>query len=152
VKKMLKKKSKDNRYQVEMKSVEDLVPQDHLLRKIDKKINFDFIYGEVKGLYSKAKGRPSIDPVVLIKILLIQYIHGIPSIRQTIKEIQVNVAYRWFLGYSLSEKLPHFSTIGKNYERRFKKEPDLFNKIFIRILKDAEKHGFISSKIKLPKM
>ncbi len=53
--------------------------------------------------------------------------------RKTIREIEVNVAYRWFLGYSISEKIPYFSTFNKNYERRFKKT-NLFNNIFVRIL------------------
>ena len=100
-------------------TIDSLVPKNHLVRKIENAINFEFIYDEVKDLYSPL-GAPSIDPVVLIKIVLIQYLFGIPSMRQTIKDIEVNVAYRWFLGYSLTEKIPHFSTFNKNYERRFK--------------------------------
>ncbi|EDK35547.1 Predicted transposase [Clostridium kluyveri DSM 555] len=79
---MLAKRGKEIRTQVELNSLEDLVPKDHLLRKIDKAINFDYIYDEVAELYSNF-GRPSIDPVVLIKIVLIQYIFRIPSMRQT---------------------------------------------------------------------
>lgn len=62
---------------------------------------------EVEEVYSDF-GRPNIDHMVLIKIVLIQYLFGIPSMRQTIREIQVNIAYSWFLGYSLSEKIPPF--------------------------------------------
>ena len=104
--------------------LDGLVPENHLVRKIENAIDFSFIYDKVKDLYSPL-GAPSIDPVVLIKIVLIQYLFGIPSMRQTIREIEVNVAYRWFLGYSLTEKIPHFSTFNKNYERRFK-NTDLF--------------------------
>jgi transposase len=139
---MLTKKGKELRTQVEFNSLEDLLPKDHLLRKVDQAINFDFIYDEVVDLYSDF-GRPSIDPVVLIKIVLIQYLFGIPSMRQTIKEIQVNVAYRWFIGYSISEAIPHFSTFSKNYQRRFE-GTDLFTKIFTRILEIAEKEGFVA--------
>lgn len=89
-------------------------------------------------------GAPSIDPVVLIKIVLIQYLFGISSMRQTIKYIEVNVAYRWFLGYSLTEKIPHFSTFNKNYERRFK-DTDLFEKIFKHVITQATLNGFIDS-------
>lgn len=89
--------------------LDGLVPENHLVRKIENAIDFSFIYDKVKDLYSPL-GAPSIDPVVLIKIVLIQYLFGIPSMRQTIREIEVNVAYRWFLGYSLTEKIPHFST------------------------------------------
>lgn len=144
LKNMLTKRSNDNRYQIEMNAIEDLVPQNHLLRKIEKAIDFSFIYDEVESLYSKEFGRPSIDPVVLIKIILIQYLYGISSMRQTIRDLEVNVAYRWFIGYSMTEKIPHFSTFSKNYERRFK-DSDLFNKIFIRILEEAEKHNYIHS-------
>lgn len=140
---MLTKRGKDIRAQVELYSLEDLVPKDHLLRKIDKAINFNFIYDDVEELYSDF-GRPSIDPVVLIKIVVIQYIFGIPSMRQTIRDIQVNMAYRWFLGYSISEKIPHFSTFNKNYERRFK-NTEIFTNIFIKILDLAEKQGFLAA-------
>ena len=93
-------------------SLEELVPENHLLRIIDKAIDFNFIYDEVENLYSD-KGRPGIDPVSLFKIVFIQYLFGIRSMRQTIKEIEVNVAYRWFIGYSLTEPVPHFSTFGR---------------------------------------
>lgn len=140
--KMLTKRGKESRTQVESINLEDLVPKDHLLRKVDQAIDFNFIYDEVAELYSDL-GRPSIDPVVLIKIVLIQYLFGIPSMRQTIKEIQVNIAYRWFIGYSIGEPVPHFSTFSKNYERRFSKT-DLFAKIFTKILEIAESEGLIA--------
>ena len=73
----------------------------------------------MKDKYSHDTGRPSMDPVTLIKIPLIQYLYGIKSMRQTVKEIEVNVAYRWFLGLDMTDKVPHFSTFGKNYTRRF---------------------------------
>ena len=123
--------------------LDGLVPKNHLVRKIENAIDFSFIYDKVKDLYSPL-GAPSIDPVVLIKIVLIQYLFGIPSMRQTIREIEVNVAYRWFLGYSLTEKIPHFSTFNKNYERRFK-NTDLFESIFKEILARATKCGFVDS-------
>lgn len=88
--------------------MDDLVPQDHLLRIIDKAINWNFIYDLVEEKYSPNQGRPSMDPVMLIKIPCIQYLYGIRSIRQTIKEIEVNVAYRWFLGLEMMDKVPLF--------------------------------------------
>lgn len=123
--------------------LDSLVPKNHLVRKIENAIDFNFIYDKVSHLYSPF-GAPSIDPVVLIKIVLIQYLFGIPSMRQTIREIDVNVAYRWFLGYSLTEKIPHFSTFNKNYERRFKNS-DLFESIFSEILTIATQSGFVDS-------
>ncbi|NUU98986.1 transposase [Marinitoga sp. 1154] len=141
---MITKRKRDARRQIEMVAIEDLVPEDHLVRKIEAAINFDFIYKLVEDKYSQDNGRPSIDPVVLIKIVLIQYIFGIRSMRQTIKEIETNVAYRWFLGYGLHEKIPHFSTFGKNYERRFR-GTDIFEKIFKHILEEAIKNNLINA-------
>lgn len=139
---MLKKKNRMATNQVEFVCISELVPENHLLRAVQDSINFDFIYEEVKDLYSQTTGRPSIDPVVLIKLLILQVLYGIRSMRQTISDAEMNIAYRWFLGYSLQEKIPHFTTLGKNYERRFK-ESDLFEKIFVRILMEAIECGFI---------
>jgi transposase len=125
--------------------LEDLVPKDHILRDIERAIDFRFIYDEVDGLYSDSeRGKPGIDPVSLFKIVLIQYLFGIRSMRQTIKEIEVNMAYRWFIGYGLTEKVPHFSTFGKNYSRRFEGS-DVFERIFMRILYEAVNCGFIDA-------
>ena len=93
---MLSKKADFSRDQVWMLSLEDIVPEDHLLRAIDNAVDFSFIYDLVKDRYSEDQGRPSIDPVMLIKIPMIQIFFGIKSMRQTIKDIEVNMAYRWF--------------------------------------------------------
>jgi transposase len=143
---MLSKHSTEGRHQVTLAALDELVPQDHLVRKIDQVMDFDFIYDEVKHTYSLDNGRPSVDPVVLIKMVLIQYLFGIRSMRQTIKEIETNVAYRWFLGYDFSEKIPHFSTFGKNYARRFH-DSDLFEQIFYRILREATNYGLVDPSI-----
>ncbi|GAB6932192.1 hypothetical protein JCM14719A_05450 [Calditerricola satsumensis] len=95
---MLRKQSAEGRYQLTVVSLDELVPQDHLVRKIENAIDFSFIYDLVEDRYCPDNGRPSIDPVVLIKMVLIQYLFGIRSMRQTIKEIETNIAYRWFLG------------------------------------------------------
>lgn len=134
-------KRNNYRDQIEIMSLEELVPEDHLVRKLDMAMDFSFIYDLVKDLY-KPYGKTSIDPVVLIKIPLIQYLFGIPSMRKTIEEIKVNVAYRWFLGYGLNESIPHFSTFGKNYTRRFQ-DSDVFEQIFTTILKEAYASGFV---------
>lgn len=133
---MITKRADDNREQIQLVCVDDLVPSDHLLRDIHKTIDFSFIYDLVKEKYSEEKGRPSIDPAILFKIVFIQYLFGIRSMRQTIKEIEVNMAYRWFLGYDMIQPIPHFSTFGKNYSRRFV-DTDIFEQIFERILREA---------------
>ena len=139
---MLRKTGNEGRTQISLVSLEELVPKDHLVRKIDRALDFSFIYDLVEDLYCEDNGRPSVDPVVLIKIALIQCLFGIRSMRQTIKEIETNVAYRWFIGYDFTQPIPHFSTLGKNYVRRFK-DTNLFEEIFMRILEEAVKHGFV---------
>lgn len=133
---MMTKENEKVRKQMQIVCIDDLVPTDHLLRIIDKAIDWTFIYDLVRDKYSEETGRPSIDPVTLIKIPLIQYLYGIRSMRQTIKEIEVNMAYRWFLGLELYDSVPHFSTFGKNYTRRFK-DTDLFEQIFQHILEEC---------------
>ena len=89
---MMTQENEKIRKQMQIVCIDDLVPQDHLLRIIDKAIDWTFIYDLVRDKYSEETGRPSIDPVTLIKIPLIQYLYGIKSMRQTIKEIEVNMA------------------------------------------------------------
>jgi len=144
MKKMLTKNTQMNRDQLEMITLEQLVPGNHLVRKVEAAIDFSFIYPLVQEMYSAERGRPSIDPVVLIKMAFIQYMFGIRSMRKTIEEIETNLAYRWFLGYGFHDKVPHFSTFGKNYERRFK-DTDLFEQIFYRILKQATEKKLVSA-------
>ncbi|WP_445001601.1 IS1182 family transposase [Exiguobacterium alkaliphilum] len=134
--------SETNRTQLEMVTLDELVPADHLVRKIEAVIDFEFIYPLVEDLYSEDRGRPSVDPVVLIKMAFLQYLFGIRSMRQTIREIETNVAYRWFLGFGFTDKVPHFSTFGKNYVRRFQ-YTSLFDDIFYHILEQAVDAGFI---------
>ena len=84
------------------------------------------------------------DPVVFMKIVFNQHLYGIKSMRQTIKEIEVNAAYRWFLGLDFTDPVPHFTTFGKNYTRRFK-GTDLFEQIFEKILEECMKCGFVET-------
>lgn len=139
---MMTQNADKKREQIHLLCMDDMVPDNHLLRIIDKAIDWNFIYELVEDKYSKDTGRPSMDPVTLIKIPLIQYLYGIKSMRQTVKEIEVNVAYRWFLGLDMTDKVPHFSTFGKNYTRRFK-DTDLFEQIFTHILTECYKFRLI---------
>ena len=141
---MMTKNADKKRDQIQMFCMDDMVPQNHMLRLIDKAINWNFIYELVEEKYSPDNGRPSMDPIMLIKIPFIQYLYGIKSMRQTIKEIEVNVAYRWFLGLDMSDSVPHFSTFGKNYTRRFK-DTDLFEQIFSKILEECMKFRLVNT-------
>lgn len=139
---MMTQNADKKREQMQIFCMDDLVPADHLLRLTDKAIDWNFIYGLVQDKYSPDAGRPSMDPVMLIKIPFIQCLYGIRSMRQTIKEIEVNAAYRWFLGLMMTDKVPHFSTFGKNYTRRFQ-DTDLFEQIFSYILEQCYKFRFV---------
>ncbi|HOW38546.1 MAG TPA: transposase, partial [Bacillota bacterium] len=103
---MMSKQDGRRRNEMQVIDMESMIPEDHLVRKIDAVIDFEFIREMVKDLYSEDNGRPSIDPVVLIKIVFVQFLFGIRSMRQTIKEIEVNVAYRWFLGLGVTDPVP----------------------------------------------
>ena len=141
---MMTKNADKKREQMMMFSMNDMVPQNHMLRLIDRAIDWNFIYDLVEEKYCPDNGRPSMDPVMLIKIPFIQYLYGIKSMRQTMKEIEVNVAYRWFLGLDMLDPVPHFSTFGKNYTRRFK-DTDLFEQIFSKILEDCMKYKLVNT-------
>lgn len=132
--------------QMEIVYIENLVPQDHILRKIDKYIDFSFIRDLTKDLYCNDNGRPAFDPIVLFKMLFIGYLFGIRSERQLEKEIQVNIAYRWFLGFSLTDKIPDHSTISQNRRRRFK-DTDIAQQIFDNIVLQAISHKLVDGKI-----
>ncbi len=106
---MMTQNADKKRQQVQFLCMDDMIPQEHLLRIIDR----NFIYDLVAEKYSPDNGRSSMDPMMLIKIAFIQYLYGIKSMRQTCKEIEVNVAYRWFFGLDMMDKVPHFSTFGK---------------------------------------
>lgn len=139
------RKEKIERNTLEFVSTEHLVPQEHLLRKIDAAIDFTHIYDFVEELYCKDNGRPSIDPVVLFKMVLIQHLFGIPSLRRTVEEINMNIAYRWFLGYLIGEQLPHFATISYNFRHRFSE--DTIEKVFTWILFEADHSGYLSPEV-----
>jgi len=93
-------------------SLDRLVPEDHLLRQISQAIDFSFIHHLARPYYSHT-GQPSVDPIVLFKTLLVGYLYGITSERRLMREIQVNMAYRWFLGYDLDETIPDHSVLTK---------------------------------------
>lgn len=92
------KKAEAQQQELEWVSIASLVPEKHLLRKVEAWVDFGFIRERVKHLYCEDNGRPALDPVVLFKLLLLGYLYGVRSERQLMREVEVNVAYRWFLG------------------------------------------------------
>ena len=96
----------------------------------------------VEPLYCPDNSRPSVDPVVLFKMVLIQHLYGLTSLRRTAEEVLLNVAYRWFLGYWLQEETPHFSTASYNFRHRFTTET--VDQIFAWILDKVAEAGYLS--------
>ena len=131
---------------LEMVILEDLVPTDHLLRKIDKYIDFEFIRDAVRHLYCDNNGRPAVDPVLLFKMLFIGYLFGVRSERQLVREVQVNVAYRWFLGLSLTDKIIDASTFSQQRRRRFL-ATDIEQQIFDEIVRQAIEHQLVGGDV-----
>ena len=123
-------------------TLDQLVPEESLYRKIDKYIDFTFIYDKVQDLYCSNNGRKSVDPVVLFKLVFIQALDGLKSMRKTCEKIKVDLEYRWFLGIPLGQDTPHYSTFSQNYIRRFA-GTNIFEEIFVEIVEQAIQHGLV---------
>lgn len=121
--------------------LDDMIPQDHLLRMIHRYVDFGSIKERVRHLYSHT-GRPSIDPEVLLRMLLVGYLYGITSERRLCEEVRMHIGYRWFVGLSLEDAVPDHSTFSKNRHERFV-EGNLFQEIFDAIVDQCITHGLI---------
>ena len=137
--------NQDNRREVVMVELDALVPEDHLLRKIERVMDYDWLYERLSPYYCHANGRNGTDPVVLVKMVLIQHLYGIPSLRQTYQRIQDTLSYRWFLGYNLLDSIPHFATVSYAFCKRF--PPELASEIFEHILNKALNHRMVDPSI-----
>lgn len=140
------KKAEVQQQELELVSIAALVPEKHLLRKIDAAVDFSFIHERVKHLYCEDNGRPALDPVVFFKLLLLGYLYGVRSERQLMREVEVNVAYRWFLGLKLRDKVPDASTLSQNRRRRFA-QSTIYQEIFDQIVELAVNKGLASGTV-----
>jgi len=127
-------------------SLEEVIPSNHFLRRLDAAVNFGFIYEEMKPYYCANNGRYSTDPVVIVKSLLIGFLYGINSERRLEQELRYNAAYRWFLGLGFDERVPDHSTISQLRRRKFN-EADLFKKLFAHVLNLCVEAGIVSGKL-----
>ena len=125
-------------------TMEALVPEDHLVRKLDRYVDWNFIYDITRPLYSD-KGRNWTDPVVLFKMMFINKIFGINSMRKTCEEVKVNVAYRWFVNLGFDEKVPDHSTFSQNYRRKYK-AANVCEQIFLHVLSQLYEQKLIDVK------
>ena len=129
-----------------MITLEDLVPQDHFLRKLDGVLDLSFVYEATAHLYSRKYGRPPIDPVVLVKYLLLGYLYGIPSERDIERRIADSNAFRWYLGIDLDERVPDHSTISQLRRRKplFRK---VFRRVFEEVVRQCVEKGLVSGRL-----
>lgn len=128
-------------------TMESLMPEKHFLRDLDRLVDFSFVYSKVESLYSHT-GRRSVDPVVIVKMMLLGYLYGIDSERRLEQEVQVNIAYRWFLGIDLDEPVPDHSTFSQLRRRKFN-GTSLFEDIFEHVVRLCMEKGLITGKLLL---
>jgi transposase len=121
--------------------LEDQVPENHLLRLIDGHVNFDFVRAKLKAAYSDT-GRPSIDPELLLRVLLVGYLYGVTSERKLVEELRMHMAWRWFTGLGFDQEIPHHSTFSKNRHGRFQ-ESNLFQELFEEIVARCVAAGMV---------
>ena len=128
-------------------TMESLMPEKHFLRDLERLVDFSFVYDKVAELYSNT-GRRSVDPVVIVKMMLLGYLYGIDSERRLEQEVQVNIAYRWFLGINLDEPVPDHSTFSQLRRRKFN-GTTLFEDIFEQVVRLCIEKGLIAGKLLL---
>lgn len=143
---MLRTTDPERQGHMEMVYLEQLVRPDYLLRKVQKYIDFSFILEKVKDLYSPDNGRPSLDSIILFKMLFIGYLFGIRSERRLVQEIEDNLAYRWLLGLGLNDPIPSASTVWQNRARRWK-DGKLCQEIFDAMVLQCIQHGLLDGTI-----
>jgi transposase len=141
-----KKPIHPNTHQIEMTSIDMLMPPNHLLRLINEHVDLSFITEKVRPFYSEKQGRPSLDPIVLFKLMLIGYLYGIRSERQLEQEIIPHAAYRWFLGLGLTDPVPDHSTISWNRTKRFA-GTKVFQEIFDEVVQLAIHHRMVAVRV-----
>jgi len=124
--------------------LEDQVPENHLLRLIDQHISFEFVREQLQDSYSE-NGRPSIDPELLLRILLVGYLYGVTSERKLVEELRMHLAWRWFTGLGFDQEIPHHSTFSKNRHGRFQ-ESKLFEQLFEQIVRQCVEVGLVQGK------
>ena len=125
-------------------SLEQLVPSDHHLRRLDHVLDLSFVHAALRDKYCQDNGRPSIDPEVVLRLFTLQALENIPSVRKLMREVQVNLAYRWFIGYRLDEELPDHSTLSRALDRM---GDDVFDQFFKRSVSQCQKSGLIEGKV-----
>ena len=121
--------------------LDDAVPADHLVREIDAVLDLSWVHAELAPHYPSI-GRPSIDPVLMIRMLIIGYVFGIRSERLLCREVKVNMAYRWFCGLSIEDKIPDYSAFSRSRNERFR-DSDIFRRVFEHVVEMCIAAGLV---------
>src|SRR5712691_4921662 len=121
--------------------LDEVVPEDHLVREICAVLDLSWVHAELAPYYSPI-GRPSIDPVLMIRMLIVGYVFAIRSERQICREVQVNLAYRWFCGLGLEDNIPDHSAFSRARNERFR-ESDVFRHVFERVVASCIEAGLV---------
>ena len=131
---------------IHMVTIEDLMPQEHFLRKLEAALDLSFVYEETARLHSRKLGRPPIDPVVIVKYLLVGFLYGIPSERQIEQRVQTDIALRWYLGLDLFDRVPDHSTVSQLRRRKpsFRK---VFRRLFEEVVGQCIEKGLVSGRV-----
>ena len=131
---------------IHMVTIEDLMPQEHFLRKLEAALDLSFVYEETARLHSRKLGRPPIDPVVIVKYLLVGFLYGIPSERQIEQRVQTDIALRWYLGLDLFDRVPDHSTVSQLRRRKpsFRK---VFRRLFEEVVHQCVEKGLVSGRV-----
>ncbi len=124
--------------------LEDQIPENHLLRLMDRHVDFSFVRKRLKSFYS-ATGRPSIDPEVLLRLLLVGYLYGITSERRLMEEVGMHLAYRWFTRLDFDQEIPDHSTFSKNRHGRFR-QSGVFREVFEEIVGRCLEAGLVEGR------
>ena len=135
---------KDTNEMMLLPPMETFIPQDHYLKKLDQVLDLSFVPEAVRERYCHDNGRPSIDPEVIVRLFLIQALEGIVHVRELMRQVQVNLAYRWFIGYRLDERLPDHSTLSRALDRF---GDTVFNELFQRSISQCKQSGLIEGKV-----
>ena len=143
---MLREREESRQTGYEIVLLDELVPQDHLLRKVDRAVDFSFIHDLCKPLYAENIGRPAVEPELLFRMLLLGYLYGIKSEVKLAEAVNENIAFKWFLRLRLTEKGPDHATISANRVRRFR-DNDIAEQIFNEILRQCIARGLVGGQI-----
>src|SRR5712672_2531501 len=121
--------------------LDEVVPDDHRVREIAGVLGLSWVHAELARYYSPL-GRPSIDPVLMIRMLIVGYVFAIRSERLLCREVRVNLAYRWFCGLSLEDKIPDHSVFSRARNERFR-DSEMFRRVFERVVGTCIAAGFV---------